>query len=177
MRIRAPRQYAEHLPAVLHPSRSAQTPISRARSAWNRSGSCKGADGEPPRLLPQETGPAGHAARALEMNFGGTAIPPIARFSRRRPIRTEPTSCNPKRSCSRQATGFPNNPVLPVLLYRQAIAIGGAEESASRLKRFSSATMAGAVARRGLFYHHYHSSAHEALGFAAGSARLMLGGR
>jgi uncharacterized protein YjlB len=28
----------------------------------------------------------------------------------------------------------PNNPVLPVLLYRQAIAIGGAEESASALE-------------------------------------------
>ena len=69
----------------------------------------------------------------------------------------------------------PNNPRLPLIVYRAVLDTGpGAAAACEAL--FAANGWSGGW-RGGVYpYHHYHSTAHEALGIVAGSAQVRLGG-
>jgi len=72
----------------------------------------------------------------------------------------------------------PNNPTLPVLLYRDAIDVATARDPESTIEQTFMANGWGhRLWRDGIFPHtHFHSATHEVLGIARGTARVCLGG-
>jgi uncharacterized protein YjlB len=69
----------------------------------------------------------------------------------------------------------PNNPTLPLVLYRGALGHEG--DLAARCEAMFDANGWPGAWRNGIYgHHHYHSTAHEVLGIARGSARVRLGG-
>jgi uncharacterized protein YjlB len=69
----------------------------------------------------------------------------------------------------------PNNPILPLVVYRGALAADGDPAGACE-QMFARHGWPGAW-RNGIHgHHHYHSTAHEVLGIARGNARVRLGG-
>lgn len=67
---------------------------------------------------------------------------------------------------------FPNNS-LPVIIYRRAVA----EPSPEAVEALFDTNGWPSAWRYGVYdFHHFHSTAHECLGVARGSARLQLGG-
>jgi uncharacterized protein YjlB len=70
----------------------------------------------------------------------------------------------------------PNNPVLPLLVYRGVLARDAADRAAQFEKAFASHGW-GRSWRNGIFdFLHFHTRAHEVLGIARGRARVQFGG-
>ncbi len=70
---------------------------------------------------------------------------------------------------------MPNNETLPVLLYRSAFASNS--DMAAAMEAAFERNQWPPQWRNGVYdFHHFHSTAHEVLGFARGWGRLVLGG-
>jgi len=72
---------------------------------------------------------------------------------------------------------FPNNPQLPVIVYRAAFELPAHGDAARPIEERFERNGWGGGWRDGVYdYHHFHSTAHEVLGCYSGHAALMLGG-
>ena len=71
---------------------------------------------------------------------------------------------------------YPNNGCLPLLAYQGVLALPAGDPARGVEELFNGNNWGGSW-RNGIFgYHHYHSTAHEALGVYSGHARVQLGG-
>jgi uncharacterized protein YjlB len=71
---------------------------------------------------------------------------------------------------------FPNNPKLPLMVYKSAIAFSSENPAATVESTFRKNGWGGSW-RNGIYaFHHYHSTAHEVLGIYSGSVTVQLGG-
>jgi len=72
----------------------------------------------------------------------------------------------------------PNNPALPVLVYKGAVDFGATRDPAGAIEKlFSANGWAHGQWRNGIYpFVHYHSMIHETLGIASGHAKVQLGG-
>jgi uncharacterized protein YjlB len=98
-------------------------------------------------------------------------VPQQPGLARRQPV----VSGNVRASVLADDGVIPNSR-LPLLLYEQAVELGGADPPAA-VEATLRANKWGHGWRNGVFpYHHYHSTAHEVLVVCAGSARVQFGG-
>jgi uncharacterized protein YjlB len=71
---------------------------------------------------------------------------------------------------------IPNNPRLPLVLYRGAVGLEGLDPAANFERLFARHGWADGW-RNGIFdFRHFHTGAHEVLGIASGRARVEFGG-
>ena len=72
----------------------------------------------------------------------------------------------------------PNNPLLPLVVYRGALDVAAARDPESAIEQiFMRNGWGNGMWRGGIYpYLHFHSMTHEALGIARGSARVRFGG-
>jgi uncharacterized protein YjlB len=72
----------------------------------------------------------------------------------------------------------PNNPLLPLLIYRRAIDLAGTTDPEATVERvFAHNGWGHSIWRNGIYpYTHYHSMIHEVLGIARGRAKVRFGG-
>ena len=74
-----------------------------------------------------------------------------------------------------ESGAIPNNPRLPVLIYAKCFDASG--DSAATVERLFAKNGWPPEWRNGIFdFHHYHSTAHEALGIAKCEVTVILGG-
>jgi uncharacterized protein YjlB len=74
------------------------------------------------------------------------------------------------------ADDVPNNPDLPVLVYRGVLGKRTAEKDVLFQQHFMKSGWQG-VWKNGIYdYHHFHTGSHEALGIASGSVMVRIGG-
>jgi uncharacterized protein YjlB len=72
---------------------------------------------------------------------------------------------------------IPNNPSLPLLLYRGGVDLVGSPDPEAIIEKAFAANGWGNIWRNGIYpYVHYHSMIHEAMGIARGRATVRFGG-
>ena len=72
---------------------------------------------------------------------------------------------------------IPNNPALPLVLYRGGIDLSGSPDPEKVIEKAFAANGWGKMWRNGIYpYAHYHSMVHEVMGIARGRARVRFGG-
>jgi uncharacterized protein YjlB len=70
----------------------------------------------------------------------------------------------------------PNNPSLPLLLYRAAVALDGPDPAANFERLFARHGWGRGWCSGVFDFQHYHPSGHEVLGIARGHGRVQFGG-
>jgi uncharacterized protein YjlB len=72
---------------------------------------------------------------------------------------------------------IPNNPALPLVLYRNGIDLAATPDPVRLIEKTFAANGWGDMWRNGIYpFVHYHSMIHEALGIARGRAQVRFGG-
>ena len=73
---------------------------------------------------------------------------------------------------------IPNNPTLPLVLYRGGIDLAGTPDPEDVIEKTFAANGWGNMWRNGIYpYPHYHSMIHEVMGVARGRATVRFGGK